>query len=521
MTVLVSNVQLTNTFDYWRGQTNLLANAMSNSCVTVQSNAAVGNAVITGTFQSLTVYANSIGGVGVVNSNGTVNTTTANLTFSTNTVLAAGASLFGSTTSTLNFGNSTVNAVVNSSTITLPTGNITNLISGTVNATTLNVTTINGTGVITTTANVVSNNTVVALAVRIANTTQNVTIIPPSAAQANSTNYLNALGTWSTVAAPATVSAGGSNTNIQFNDSTSFGGTAGFTFDKTTNNVTVANTLSSALLTVATSGLTYVANGNIGIGTATPSADVDIVRNTNNGEQLRINNSNTGTSASAAVQLISATSNAVFSVNGTVGTIGTTTAHPFNIFANNASRLFVAANGNIGVQTSTPGFTLDVNGILNVATSISVPTVSLTTLNANTVNANNFGGSGIASVGQYWANTAGKVVTVDTAWNSVAIQGLVSSATVTPDLGVGINFGLTATSNFTLANPSNLKAGQSGLILIAQDATGSRTISYGSSWKFPSGAAKTLSTGAGSIDFLFYTVYNTTFIVCSLNRAFS
>ncbi len=36
-------------------------------------------------------------------------------------------------------------------------------------------------------------------------------------------------------------SPGGSNTHVQFNDSTAFGGTAGFTFNKTTNNVGIAN----------------------------------------------------------------------------------------------------------------------------------------------------------------------------------------------------------------------------------------------------------------------------------------
>ena len=50
MTALVQNTAITNTFDFWRNRTNELAYAMSNLAVTVNSNTAVGNAAISGTF---------------------------------------------------------------------------------------------------------------------------------------------------------------------------------------------------------------------------------------------------------------------------------------------------------------------------------------------------------------------------------------------------------------------------------------------------------------------------------------
>lgn len=50
MTVEIGNTTLTNTFDYWRNRTNEMADAMSTKVVTVNSNTAVGNAAITGTF---------------------------------------------------------------------------------------------------------------------------------------------------------------------------------------------------------------------------------------------------------------------------------------------------------------------------------------------------------------------------------------------------------------------------------------------------------------------------------------
>lgn len=70
MTYEVANVANTNTFDYWRIRTNELATAMSNVVVTTNSNTAVGNAAITGTFT-----ANILAGNTVYLSNATSNIT--------------------------------------------------------------------------------------------------------------------------------------------------------------------------------------------------------------------------------------------------------------------------------------------------------------------------------------------------------------------------------------------------------------------------------------------------------------
>ena len=59
---------------------------------------------------------------------------------------------------------------------------------------------------------------------------------------------------------------------------------------------------------------------------------------------------------------------------------------------------------------------------------------------------------------------------------------------------------------YTLANPSNLTAGQSGSIFVTQDGTGSRTLGYGTQWQFAGGTAPTLSTAASSVDRLDYVV---------------
>lgn len=97
-----------------------------------------------------------------------------------------------------------------------------------------------------------------------------------------------------------------------------------------------------------------------------------------------------------------------------------------------------------------------------------------------------------------------------------AISALTDGATVTPDFSLANNFSLTIGGNRTLANPSNLTAGQSGVIVITQDGTGSRTLAYGSYWKFSNGTAPTLTTTASAVDVLAYYVESSTRITAKL-----
>lgn len=96
------------------------------------------------------------------------------------------------------------------------------------------------------------------------------------------------------------------------------------------------------------------------------------------------------------------------------------------------------------------------------------------------------------------------------------ITALTDGSTVTPDFAAANNFSLTIGGNRTLANPSNLTAGQSGVIVITQDGTGSRTLAYGSYWKFANGTAPTLTTTASAVDVLAYYVESSTRITARL-----
>ena len=95
-----------------------------------------------------------------------------------------------------------------------------------------------------------------------------------------------------------------------------------------------------------------------------------------------------------------------------------------------------------------------------------------------------------------------------------------SSGTATPDFALANNFSITLSENTTLANPSNLTAGQSGVIFITQDST-ARTLAFGSYWDFTGGTAPTISTGSGAVDALVYAVRTTTSIHATLLTNFS
>jgi hypothetical protein len=97
-----------------------------------------------------------------------------------------------------------------------------------------------------------------------------------------------------------------------------------------------------------------------------------------------------------------------------------------------------------------------------------------------------------------------------------SVSALTDGSTITPDFAVANNFSVTLGGNRTLANPSNLTAGQHGVIVITQDGTGSRTLAYGSYFKFPAGTAPTLTTTASAVDVLAYFVESSTRITARL-----
>lgn len=122
----------------------------------------------------------------------------------------------------------------------------------------------------------------------------------------------------------------------------------------------------------------------------------------------------------------------------------------------------------------------------------------------------------LATAGDFRSDTASKVLPVATVWDAAEYVSTAYSASVTLDLNTGFNFSITLTGNITLANPTNGKPGQSGVIQLTQDGTGGRTITLGSNFKTANGVAPNFDTVANRVNIIAYTVVSPTFIVISV-----
>ena len=81
-----------------------------------------------------------------------------------------------------------------------------------------------------------------------------------------------------------------------------------------------------------------------------------------------------------------------------------------------------------------------------------------------------------------------------------------NTGNVTLDFNAYQNHILTFTGNVTLDNPTTENVGQSGVIVIIQDGTGSRTLSLGTDYETAGGAGLTISTAANAVDVVPYFV---------------
>lgn len=84
-----------------------------------------------------------------------------------------------------------------------------------------------------------------------------------------------------------------------------------------------------------------------------------------------------------------------------------------------------------------------------------------------------------------------------------------ASGVITLNFGASNNFEIVLTSGTqTLASPVNASGGQTGTIVVRQDNTGSRLLTYSGSWCFQSNTAPTLTTTASGVDILSFYVVN-------------
>lgn len=328
------------------------------------------------------------------------------------------------------------------------------------------------------TANAVWTVTLLALT----NSTANINLTIPTAAQITNGNYfLNANGVWSLVSA----APGGANTNVLFNDSGSANSTAGFTFNKATNNAFIANSLvvgANAVHNV--SSFTIVGNTTTAptttlTGTGLTAGNTSIT----GAPQIIIANSAGNTTINTTSILVG--SNAVhnlssFTIVGNTTTAPTVTHSGTGITAGNTSitgapQLIVANSA--GTTTINTNFisTTSISGNLTgnvTATSISgnlTGNVSATTISGNltgnvsaiTITGNLTGNVAATTIaGNLTGNVAAITITGNLTGNVVAttisgnLTGNVSATTVsaTGNVTVGANVFMNLTSHVVLGN---------------------------------------------------------------------
>ncbi len=208
---------------------------------------------------------------------------------------------------------------------------------------------------------------------------------------------------------------------------------------------------------------------------------------------------------------------------------------------NNATSITVTqsqwANGQAFVVT-TAGQTLTLPQSNTLATNSGIivsaigNNVTLTPNAADSINSGSAGasvtiGSGALSVvttdgaGHIFANptssAAGANLNGNNTWTkgqAVTPFALTDGATVPVDATQSNAYTLTLTGNHTLANPSGLIAGQFLTFVITQDATGSRTLNYGTAYKWPSATPPTLSTAAAAVDVFTCLAQTTSTLLC-------
>ena len=136
------------------------------------------------------------------------------------------------------------------------------------------------------------------------------------------------------------------------------------------------------------------------------------------------------------------------------------------------------------------------------------------------------GGNAFGVIGERNAPSLGVALlaqaNVFTKAQTVTPVALTDAATIATDASLSNTFTVTLGGNRTLANPTNLTNGAIYNWRVTQDATGTRTLAYGTKFKWPGGTAPTLTTTATAVDFISGQYFSgTDTLLCNSLKAFA
>lgn len=269
------------------------------------------------------------------------------------------------------------------------------------------------------------------------------------------------------------------------------------------------------------------------ISTVVDGFKVAVVKWTGDSNGVTINRSgsdtiNGGSSATIGSQYSSTTFVADFETNQWLAVssgLGSTNV-AIDVFSGNGSTVAFTLSGDAGNKQNTQVF---IGGVYQQKSTYSLSSTTLTFSTAPPTGTNNVEvvwtaplAIGVPSDGVVTPAKLDRAYAELGAAQSFtkaqrgAVVALTDATSIATDLSLGNNFSVTLAGNRTLANPTNITAGQGGVITITQDATGSRTLAYGSYWKFNGGTAPTLTTTANAVDMLVYQVESSTRITARL-----
>ena len=225
--------------------------------------------------------------------------------------------------------------------------------------------------------------------------------------------------------------------------------------------------------TVGTERLRIDSSGNVGIGMTNGTSKLNIYGATGaasatwagGSDVLLLNNNGSYSEQAIAFQESS------INIGAKIGVKNTANGAYDIIFANRANtsttssiteKMRIDSSGNVGIGTASPTKTLDVNGTANITGNLTLSGQSY------------FVATTITNSGASYS------------WNLNTNQ-------------VSI---LTLNGNKTLDNPTNQNAGAVYILIVKQSASGSNTLAFGTSYKFPGGIVPTISTTANKVDVL-------------------